>query len=239
MGFEENEGKYAAKKDIEEVVKAINSAYRVSKLNFIWQKKWEENKKTVSEQLEGVSEVISSLANQMTIEEVEEYAEQKQEIRGLLKQKEIEVKDLVLKKEKTGRWNATLYTDVCENVDGKQCGVKKIARILTKVLGQDMKIQKQTCGLRLEEDTCMFHYLGEDNYHLQVGIAKSKKADSPISGDSSIQTKLEDGKYLLALSDGMGSGPEARKSSKIAIKMLERLLTSGFDKEMSLKLILH
>ena len=35
----------------------------------------------------------------------------------------------------------------------------------------------------------------------------------------------------------MGSGPEARKSSKIAIKMLERLLTSGFEKDTSIKLI--
>ncbi len=35
----------------------------------------------------------------------------------------------------------------------------------------------------------------------------------------------------------MGSGPDAMKSSKIAIKMLERLLKAGFDKEVSLKLI--
>ena len=35
----------------------------------------------------------------------------------------------------------------------------------------------------------------------------------------------------------MGSGPEARKSSKIAIKVLERLLTSGFSKDTSIKLI--
>ena len=48
---------------------------------------------------------------------------------------------------------------------------------------------------------------------------------------------MEDGKYLLAISDGMGSGPEARKSSKIAIKMLERLLQSGFNNDTALKLI--
>lgn len=35
----------------------------------------------------------------------------------------------------------------------------------------------------------------------------------------------------------MGSGPDAMKSSKIAIKMLERLLKAGFEKEASLKLI--
>lgn len=46
-----------------------------------------------------------------------------------------------------------------------------------------------------------------------------------------------DGKYLFAISDGMGSGEEARKNSKIAISMLERLLSSGFEKETSINLI--
>ena len=35
----------------------------------------------------------------------------------------------------------------------------------------------------------------------------------------------------------MGSGPIARKSSQIAIKMLGRLLSTGFDKENSIELI--
>ena len=35
----------------------------------------------------------------------------------------------------------------------------------------------------------------------------------------------------------MGSGPDARKSSKVAIKMLERLLKTGFEKDASIKLI--
>ena len=77
----------------------------------------------------------------------------------------------------------------------------------------------------------------KDNFNLQIGIAKSTKSDSPVSGDSILHIKLQDGKYLLALSDGMGSGPEAMKSSKIAVKMLERLLAAGFEKDVSLKLI--
>ncbi len=35
----------------------------------------------------------------------------------------------------------------------------------------------------------------------------------------------------------MGSGKEAKNSSEIAIKMLERLLKEGFDKEASINLI--
>ena len=79
--------------------------------------------------------------------------------------------------------------------------------------------------------------MSDDTYGLQVGVATSTKADSPVSGDSHIETKLEDGKYLLAISDGMGSGPDAMKSSKIAVKMLDRLLKAGFEKEVSLQLI--
>ena len=68
-------------------------------------------------------------------------------------------------------------------------------------------------------------------------MSKTTKDKSVVSGDSFIQAKLNDGKNLIALSDGMGSGPEARKSSQIAIKMLARLLTNGFDKDTSLELI--
>ena len=43
------------------------------------------------------------------------------------------------------------------------------------------------------------------NYKIQIGVARTTKNKSEISGDSSIQTKLDDGKYMLAISDGMGS----------------------------------
>ena len=53
MGFsaDSKEDDYVAQNDIDEIVRAINSAYRVSKLNFIWKKKLDENKKTMSSQL--------------------------------------------------------------------------------------------------------------------------------------------------------------------------------------------
>lgn len=108
---------------------------------------------------------------------------------------------------------------------------------MNKAFDDKFIIQNQECGLRENKTKCKFTYMLQDKYNIQIGVAKTTKADSPISGDSNLQTKLEDGKYLLALSDGMGSGPEARKSSKIAIKMLERLLEAGFDKDISIKLI--
>ena len=47
--------------------------------------------------------------------------------------------------------------------------------------------------------------------------------------------EINDGKYVLAISDGMGSGEEAKNSSLHALRLLENLLLSGFDKNISLE----
>lgn len=235
VGFEDTSKK--AQEDVYKIVKALNYSYRVSKLSFIWKKKMDESKKNVSAGLKGVSEAISKMAVEIDKKEEDSFADEKEEIIKLLEQKETFIKDINIKRANSGRYTVNVYTDICENVDGTQCDIKKIGKIVSKVLNEKMIIQDQECGLRINKKECKFTYLSEDKYKVQVGIAKSTKAGSPVSGDSSIHIKLNDGKYLLALSDGKGSGPEAMKSSKIAIKMLERLLTAGFEKDVSMKLI--
>lgn len=234
VGFENT--KSQTNEDIYQIVKAINYSYRVSKISFIWKKKLDESKKNISEQLKGVSEAISKMADDISKEE-DEFATQKEEILKLLEQKDIEIKSIEIKQTNAGRYVVDVYTDICGNMDGTECDIRKINKIINKVLNQDLVLQNQECGLRLNRDTCKFTYMSGDKYNIQIGTAKSTKSGSPVSGDSSLQIKLQDGKYLLALSDGMGSGPEAMKSSKIAVKMLERLLSAGFEKEVSLKLI--
>jgi len=235
VGFENNNTK--VKEDVSSMIKSINYSYRISKINFIWKKKMDESKKNVSSQLKGVSEAISKMAESIEDEKDTTFEKQEQEIIKLLEQKDIKIKDINVKQSKSGRYSVDVYVDLCDTIDGTKCDIKTICKMINKVLQQQMVIQKQECGLRLNKNECKFTYLSDDKYGLQIGIAKSTKFDSPVSGDSSTQIKLEDGKYLLAISDGMGSGPEAMKSSKIAIKMLERLLSAGFEKEVSMKLI--
>ncbi len=143
--------KDSAEEALEQIVKVLNSTYRINKLNTIWKHKEANNKKVLANQLGGVSKVISSLADDIKSQEKEEKMEQK--------------------------------------------------------------------------------------YKLVMGTAQATKKNSEVSGDSNIRTKLNDGKYMMAISDGMGSGEKAKKSSTIVIQMLKRLLTSGFDKDISIGLI--
>ena len=238
LGYDENADNTAIEKDM---IKKINYSYKTSKMNFVYKKKIEENNKNVSAQLQGVSDMIAEVADKLeesqNTENVEEFKEEKEQIIQLLKQKQITIDEIYISREESGRYNIIIYQKTCNQLDGNDCPYKVIGQVLSRVFNETISLVEQKCGLRKKQDICKFTFMSKDKFNLQIGIAKSTKKDSPVSGDTSIQTRLEDGKYLIALSDGMGSGPEARKSSKIAIKMLERLLTSGFKKDTSIKLI--
>ena len=225
------------KEDISKVVKIINYSYRVSKLNFIWKKKLDENKKAVSSQLEEVSKAIESLAVDIEKPQTDEFSNQKTEIVEQLNELGLTTNSISITREISGRIKLKLYTNICEDVDKPACNIKKITKIISKILNEEMFLQEQECGLRLNKEGCIFTFLSNDKQSMQIGIAKATKYDSTTSGDSCIQTKLADGKYLVAISDGMGSGKNARKSSNMVLAMLNKLLSSGFNKDTSLRLI--
>ena len=220
--------------DITEIIKAMNYTYKISKLSFAWKQKINENKKTLSRQLDGVSKVINSVAEDLSSNLESTYEDKQEEIKILLNQKEIEITDITIKQEKNKKYVITIYTKREEEVTNDLKKIQKTEEILTRVLKQEISLQKQK---KQKDGSSIQIYSSEDKFALQIGISKTTKQGSKISGDSSLHTKLDDGKYLLALSDGMGSGEEAKKNSSMLIKMLKKLLTAGFDKETSMELI--
>ena len=103
--------------------------------------------------------------------------------------------------------------------------LKEVSKELDKV-----KAEIKTPATLIEEEK-------SGPYRLEFGIAKAKKNGNTISGDSSTRIKLKDGKILIALSDGMGTGDEAARNSKKVVINLESLLNTGFEEERAVKLI--
>lgn len=135
----------------EEFVQSLNGTYDLYKLNEEWKKKLQENKETISKQLKGFSDVLTSI-----------------------------VADINNKKE----------------------------------------IKKEKTKLKVS-----------------IGVAKIAKDNNTINGDNNVVLKLDNGQYVIGLSDGMGTGIEANKNSQLTIDTLERLVKSGFDKASAIKLV--
>lgn len=231
---DDKEVKRNVEKDIWRVIKTINTSYMISKNNFVWVQKAKENKKNISNQLEGISEVITSVTEELSKKEDEKLFVRKQEMERLLKQKEIDYNDITIQLQKNKKHIIHVFLNKYEDISSELERIHKMEQTFTKVLNQEILLQKQK---ELEDGTSLHIYSSKDKYHLQIGVSKTTKNRSTLSGDSNLEMKLDDGKYLLAISDGMGSGPNAKRNSQIAIKMLKRLLSSGFEKDSSLKLI--
>lgn len=231
VGFGEDEEK--VDRDIEKMTQAINSAYRIGKMNFVWSARLKEEKQNFESQLKGVSKAISNIAKNLDEENYaqELFDDKKEQIALLLKQKEILLQEVSITKKDGGRFNVELYIEQNDRNDIKDI----ILNILNKVLEEKMCVIEEKSVKR--ENCTKYVFMSDDKYILDIGHSIAIKDNMPVSGDSILNTKLKDGKYLIAISDGMGSGPEARKSSQIVTSMLKRLLNSGFERNTSISLI--
>ena len=223
IGAEEDNSSKVMENNIFQVVKNINYTYKISKINFVWQQKSVAEKKNMSDKLNVVSKVISNLADDIDTE-IQTKRANCEEIKILAKQKNIEIDNIDIIKQVNGK-----YLVKIEVFQTSNSVIEVLENILTKTLKEKIVfVNKQKSQLNFES---------EDKFKLDIGISRTTKNNSEVSGDTSVQTKLKDGKYLFAISDGMGSGKIARNSSRRVITILEKLLTSGFEKETSLELV--
>lgn len=227
VGFDDKEISQYLEENISQIIRTINISYKVAKSDFIWKKRVEENQKNMGKQLDGVSKAIQKMAKGIEddLENEVQYAKQKAEIIELLKQKAILVEDIAIKK--NGRYMLEVYlNEVLETAK-----IETIEKIATQVLKEKIVLNEEaSVGKKL-------NFLSDDKYVLAIGTGEATKSKSELSGDSMLNIRLKDGKYLVAISDGMGTGAKARQSSTQSLRMLENLLLSGFDKNISLDLI--
>lgn len=74
-------------------------------------------------------------------------------------------------------------------------------------------------------------------YNIDVGVAGATKKGSETTGDAMCITRLKDGKMMVALSDGMGTGKTALKASKKVLALMEKYLNAGLERQVVFDLI--
>ena len=117
--------------------------------------------------------------------------------------------------------------------DVKSATARAICTAISHELGLAMELVRATP----RANSVHLEYNVQSKFSVQSGVAKLKKTNAKESGDSFSLMKLDDGRFVAALSDGMGSGTRARMESETAIELLEELMERGFEKEIALQLI--
>lgn len=88
--------------------------------------------------------------------------------------------------------------------------------------------------LKAEYTTILFRE--EVKYQVLYGAAAVTKEKETVSGDNYVCSS-HDGKFVMCLSDGMGSGLDANRESETVVDLMEQLVNTGFSKEAAARLI--
>lgn len=222
------------KNDLQEIIKIANKTYRELQINSVKVKVKKEEAKKLENELKNVSNIIGSITK--TDENLGKFENKEKEILTLLKGKMYPAKCVKVSRCKNGKYIVKLNLEDKEDSIREKNKISNIENLISKSLGVKISFQKDKKMLSTGDYVQV--YSADDKFALQVGSTKiSKGGNGEISGDSSLQVRLSDGKYLLAISDGMGSGEKARQASKFVINNLNNLLAKGFEQDETIKLI--
>ena len=218
---------------IDEFVREMNNMFEIYKVNLLWHNKVGESRGLVSQQLYGVSQIISSLAKEISVDlNFDEQIERK--ITVDMDKVGIAVKDVTVMKNANGKYEITIDFRSCGGT--RKC-VKSVADVISHTVGRKMVKESSSCVAGGTRGRCVIKYIEQEKYQVSVGVTRARKQGQQHCGDNYAFMQLRDGKYILALSDGMGSGTRAARESSATIALLEQFLESGFDKNTAVKLI--
>lgn len=124
--------------------------------------------------------------------------------------------------------SVSLITDV------KQFSIMTIQKVISKTLGINVTLSEQSS---ITEEKCYLSFRKSNDYDAVFGIASAKKDGSNVSGDTHSVTRVGYDKFLLALSDGMGSGKDAENVSSVSLSLIESFYKAGLNGDLILNTV--
>ncbi|MGE5390233.1 MAG: stage II sporulation protein E [Deltaproteobacteria bacterium] len=213
-----------------DLVAAINHMFDKLRINEYWSEKLEESRDLVSRQLQGVSQVIKNLAAEIDMEVGVDY-DLRETLMHEFKRRGIKIRNLTPVRN-SQQLILDIQADSCQ--DHHHCE-NEVASLVSGLLGERMEVCEKRCPRFPARSGCEFSMTRAFSYRVASGAAQVARDE--VCGDSFTIATLREGKQLIALSDGMGVGTKACSESQAAVRLLENLLNSGFERELALKTI--
>ncbi|GGJ08997.1 stage II sporulation protein E [Alicyclobacillus cellulosilyticus] len=195
-----------------------------------WLAKLKEQRSLISAQLTGVAGVIRELAAEIEKDNASASAGEEQ-VLAALEQLGLFVDHVHIVSLDPGK----VEVEVSQPSPGAfEHSVKVIAPLLSGIVGEHITVAKVSGG---DAGPCTSVFTSARVFDVETAVATVARDGRLVSGDSHTAVDLENGRFAVALSDGMGNGERARRESKAAIDLLRRLLQAGFDEKLAVRTV--
>lgn len=106
--------------------------------------------------------------------------------------------------------------------------------VVDKTLGVNMTLAEKS---NITEDKIYLVFKRAAEYDAVFGVASAVKDGSEVSGDTHSVIRINDEKFLVALSDGMGSGKTAETVSSVSLSLIESFYKAGMNSDLILNTV--
>lgn len=147
--------------------------------------------------------------------------------------KDIQVKNLVLVKNSEDRYEVYITLRVRR---GRLVPAETVKNIVSDEMGVPLILKDESRRIvsRDYEIICMHEKPG---FMCRTAVRRMSRYSDQVSGDNFYIGDILDGQKLVMIADGMGNGEKASEDSNKLIDALEELLSAGFDKEISIRIV--
>lgn len=213
-----------------QVLHVMQQQYELYQHDQHYRKQIQDARQLVAEQLQGVSQVMEDLAKEIK-REGQELHLQEEQIREALEGLGLSIQSVDIISLEEGNVEIEIAHTFGKGYD--ECR-KIIAPLLSDILGEHIAVKAE----RYPEQSgyaANVQFGSAKEYEIETGIAGAAKGGDLLSGDSFSTVELGNGKFAVAISDGMGNGERARLESSTALSILQQLLQSGMDEKLAIK----
>ncbi|MEG1982010.1 MAG: SpoIIE family protein phosphatase, partial [Clostridia bacterium] len=181
----------------------------------------------LAEQYNSVGEIIGNIASGLDITVNFDFVSQSRVNKILSKNGDIV--NAVCYTDQDGIYTVEItinWKDTIPEVQNLAEAISEICDVSLKIISSNIVDNQQKIKLTEKENYTVIT--------TTASIGKDKKA---VCGDTVSSFNTGRGKYVIALSDGMGTGKMASADSTLTVSFLEQLLKDGFPKDAALKLV--
>lgn len=226
-------GGKCAKRD--ELVKAVNHEYE--KRNHSVAEKSEEafSRAMLQQQYRTMSAAMEGLADSLNRQN-EEYPKLENRIWEKMLDEEFPVEDVRVGQAEGG--GLIIYLGIAKSLSVQDAEeIQKICEETASSCKEGKRISFSH-PLCIKEKGKRIYTLTEQRLlNFSISRASATKEGESCSGDADRQFVTPDGRQIIVISDGMGSGEQARAESSFAVDTFERLTSCGTPRECALRMI--
>ncbi|WP_244834292.1 stage II sporulation protein E [Clostridium sp. BJN0001] len=213
-------------KNAESIVKNYN-------INETVKTRLSESRKILSDYVLNISDTLNDLLSSFK-SGTSILTELESEVRYALSKNKIRYNNVFCYMDENNRKKIQIEMD---NMHGFDFCEETIAPVLGDIIDEKVKIEEDGYIIKSNKNRVIVTFEQSPKYYVVSYGASAIKKGEEISGDSYSFTNTKNGKYMIAISDGMGSGPDATSESRETIDFVEKFINAGFDEDVTVNMV--